>query len=163
VPPSDAISTRSTDLATNPLAASAPRLCQATLPTLTRVTFAPTLPSAKLSSISTCRYTSPSSNDPTHVRHADENSLTNTTCATTSVFTTQTGSRSSSANTAISDQIGNRIWSATLSSCMPAQVWMHRSPAICQNQSPGGLLSRFLKHIRPSHTLRTRTFNLAVG
>jgi hypothetical protein len=46
---------------------------------------------------------------------------------------------------------------------MTARVSMHKLPATYQSQSPGGLLSRFLKHLRPPHTLRTRTFNLAVG
>jgi hypothetical protein len=66
-------------------------------------------------------------------------------------------------NTAISDRIDARTWSATPPSCMPAQDWMRKSPATYQSQSPGGLLSRFLKHVHSSHTLRTRTFNLAVG
>jgi hypothetical protein len=46
---------------------------------------------------------------------------------------------------------------------MPAQDWMRKSPATYQNQSPGGLLSLFLKHVRLPHTLQTRSFNLAVG
>jgi hypothetical protein len=46
---------------------------------------------------------------------------------------------------------------------MTAQVSMHKSPVTCQNQSPGGLLSLFLKHARLPHTLQTRSFNLAVG
>jgi hypothetical protein len=40
---------------------------------------------------------------------------------------------------------------------------MHKSPATYQSRSPGDLLSRFLKHVHPSHILRTRTFDLAVG
>jgi hypothetical protein len=60
---SGAISTSSIDSAINPPAASTPRLCQTTPPAPTRATFAPTLPSAKLSSTSISPYTSPSSSD----------------------------------------------------------------------------------------------------
>jgi hypothetical protein len=158
---SDAISTKSTSSDTRPHAASTPSPCHQPRPT--RVTSVPILPSVKPFSTSTSPYICLSNNDPISVQRVNENSPTNTICATMSASTTQTGSRNSSANTATSDQIGNRIWSATLSSCMPAQVWMHKSPATCQNQSPGGLLSLFLRYARLPHTLRTRTFNLAVG
>jgi hypothetical protein len=163
VPLSDAISTSSTSLTTDLLAASIPRPCQSTPPAPMHVTSVPTPPSAKPSWTSIFPYTFPSSNGPTYVQNVGKNSPINTTCATTNAYTTLAESRSSNVNTVISGQIDNRIWSATPSSCMPAQAWMHRSPATCQNQSPGGLLSRFLKHVHPSHTLRTRTFNLAVG
>jgi hypothetical protein len=66
-------------------------------------------------------------------------------------------------NTAISDRIDGKTWSVTPPSCMPAQDWMHKSPATYQSQSPGGLLSLFLKHVHLPHTLQTRSFNLAVG
>jgi hypothetical protein len=46
---------------------------------------------------------------------------------------------------------------------MPVQGWTRKSPATYQSQSPGGLLSLFLKHVRLPHTLQTRSFNLAVG
>jgi hypothetical protein len=48
-------------------------------------------------------------------------------------------------------------------SCITAQASMHKSLATCQSQFPGDLLSRFLRHVQPSHTLQTRSFNLAVG
>jgi hypothetical protein len=66
-------------------------------------------------------------------------------------------------NTAISVRTDGKTWSAIPSSCTPAQGWMRKSPAICQSQSPGGLLSHFLKYVHPSHALQTRSFNLAVG
>jgi hypothetical protein len=66
-------------------------------------------------------------------------------------------------NTAISVRTDGKTWSAIPSSCTPVQGWMHKSPATYQNQSPGGLLSRFLKHVRLPHALQTRSFNLAVG
>jgi hypothetical protein len=72
-------------------------------------------------------------------------------------------SRNTSANTAISDPTGYKIWPVTPSSCITAQASMHKSPATCRSQSPGDLLSRFLKHLRLPHTLQTRSFNLAVG
>jgi hypothetical protein len=126
-------------------------------------TSAPTSPSAKPSWISIFPYTSLSNNAPTHVQHADANSPTNTTCVTTSVSTTPTESRSTNVNTATFGPIGNRIWPATPSSCTTARASMHKSPATCQNQSPGGLLSLFLKHACLPHILQTRSFNLAVG
>jgi hypothetical protein len=160
---SDATSTTSTNSDIHPLAASVPRPCQTTLPIPTCVISAPRLPSAKLPSPSTSPHIYLPTNDPFPVQHADEDSPTNTTCASMNALTTSDESKDTNANTAIFDQISYRIWPATPSSCMTAQASMPRSPATCQSQSPGGLLSRFLKHIRPSHTLRTRTFNLAVG
>jgi hypothetical protein len=74
-----------------------------------------------------------------------------------------TTSKSSNVNTATSDQTDGKTWSVIPPSCTPAQDWMHKSPATYQSQSPGGLLSLFLKHVRPPHTLQTRSFNLAVG
>jgi hypothetical protein len=102
-------------------------------------------------------------NDPTPVQRADENSLTNTIYVSTNALTIPDESRNTNANTAISDQIGYRIWPATPSSCMTAQASMHKSPVTCQSRFPGGLLSLFLKHTRLPHTLQTRSFNLAVG
>jgi hypothetical protein len=92
-----------------------------------------------------------------------EDSPTNTTYASTNVLTTPGESRDINANTAISDQIGYRIWPATPSSCMTAQASMHKSPVTCRSQFPGDLLSLFLKHTRLPHALQTRSFNLAVG
>jgi hypothetical protein len=161
--PSNAISTRSIDLVTSPPAASAPRICQAALPALMHVISAPTSPSAKLPSLSISPYIYPSTSDPISVQHVDESSPTNTICAITNALTTPGESRSSNVNIATSDPIDNRTWPAIPSSCTTAQGWMRKSPATCQNQSPGGLLSLFLRHTRLSHTLRTRTFNLAVG
>jgi hypothetical protein len=161
--PLDATSTISTSSVIHPLAAFVPRPCQTTTPTPTCVISAPRPPSAKLLSPPTSPHTCPLTNDPIPVQRADENSLTNTICVSTNVLTTPDESRNTNANTAISDQIGYRIWPATPSSCMIAQASMHKSPATCQSQSPGGLLSLFLKHARLPHTLQTRSFNLARG
>jgi hypothetical protein len=102
-------------------------------------------------------------NDHFPVQHAGEDSPTNTICASTNALMMPDESRNTNANTAISDQIGYRIWPAIPSSCMTVQASMHKSPVTCQSQSPGGLLSLFLKHARLPHTLQTRSFNLAVG
>jgi hypothetical protein len=46
---------------------------------------------------------------------------------------------------------------------MPMQDWTHKLLMTYQDQSPGGLLSFFLRHAHLSHALQTRSFNLAVG
>jgi hypothetical protein len=160
---SDAISTTPTNSGIHPLDASVHRPWQTTLPAPTYAIFVPKPPSAKLLSPSISPHTYLPTNDPFPAQHANEDSLTNTTCVSTNALTMPDESRDTNANTATSDQIGYRIWPAIPSSYTIAQASMHRSPATCQSQSPGGLLSRFLKHIRPSHTLQTRSFNLAVG
>jgi hypothetical protein len=161
--PSGATSTTPTNSVTRPLVASAPKPCLIALPASTHVTFAPRPPSVKLPSLSISPHTYPLTNDPIPVQHANESSLTNTICVSTSTLTTPGESRNTSASTATSDQIGNRIWPVIPSSCTTAQASMHKSPATCQSRSPGGLLSLFLKHTHSPHTLRTRTFNLVVG
>jgi hypothetical protein len=159
----DAISTTPTNSDIRLPAASVPRPCQTILPALTCVTSVPRLLSVKLPSPSTSPHICPSTNVPFPVRHADEDSLTSTICASTNARTISDKSRNTSANTAICDPIGYRIWPATPSSCTTAQVSTHKSPATCRNLSPGGLLSLFLKHARLPHALQTRSFNLAVG
>jgi hypothetical protein len=161
--PSDATSTISTNSVIHPLAASVPRPCQTTTPAPTCVISAPRLPSAKLPSPSISPPIYLPTNDPFPVQHADKDSPTNTTCVSMNALTTPGESRNTNVNTAISDQIDNRIWPVTPSSCITAQASMHKSPATCQSQSPGDPLSLFLKYARLPHTLQTRSFNLAVG
>jgi hypothetical protein len=160
---SDVISTTPTSSDTHPLAASAPRPCQTTLPALTYAISAPKPPSAKLPSPFISQPTYLPINDPSPAQHVDEDSLTNTTYVSMNALTTSDESKSTSANTAIFDQTGYKISPAIPSSCITARASMHRSPTTYQSQSPGDLLSRFLKHVHPSHALQTRSFNLAVG
>jgi hypothetical protein len=160
---SDVTSTTPTNLVTHPLAASALKPCRPATPAPTHVISAPRLPSAKLPSPSTSPHTYLPINDPFPVQHVDEDSLTSTIYASTNALTIPDESKSTSANTAIFDQTGYKISPAIPSSYMTAQASMHRSPATYQSQSPGGLLSRFLKHFHLPHVLQTRSFNLAVG
>jgi hypothetical protein len=160
---SDAISTTPTNSDIHPLAASVPRLCQLKLPISTHVPSVPTSLPAKPPSRFIYPSTSPSNNVPIRARNADEDLPENPTCAATAVSTTLVESKSSNVNIATSDPIDDTIWPVTTSSCITTPVCTSKSPATCQNQSHGGLLSRFLKHIRLPHTLQTRSFNLAVG